>query len=203
MAAMEKRRAIVAITGASGVTIGIRVAKALADAEAEVFCVVSDAAAKIIPQEIENADDAKLALQNLCQKNEYGKIEKIKFFDERDFYAPPASGSFRFDAMAIAPCSMTTLGKLANGIADNLIVRAAEVALKERRRIVVVPRETPLALTHIRNMETLALAGAVILPPVISFYNKPESAADMADIIAARIVQAMGFKQTTVKEWGM
>ena len=198
MAAMEKRRAIVAITGASGVTIGIRVAKALADAEAEVFCVVSDAAAKIIPQEIENADDAKSALQNLCQK-----IEKIKFFDERAFYAPPASGSFRFDAMAIAPCSMKTLGKLANGIADNLIVRAAEVALKERRRIVVVPRETPLALTHIRNMETLALAGAVILPPVISFYNKPESAADMADIIAARIVQAMGFKQTTVKEWGM
>ena len=98
---------------------------------------------------------------------------------------------------------MKTLGKLACGIADNLIVRAAEVALKERRRLVVCPRETPLALSHIRNMETLFLAGATVLPPCVSFYGKPKTADDIADTIAARIVQAMGFKQTFIREWGL
>ena len=130
------------------------------------------------------------------------KIENISFFDESDFSAPPASGSFFFDAMAVIPCSMKTLGKIANSIADNLVVRAAEVALKERRTLVVVPRETPLALTHLRNMCSLSEAGASILPACPAFYQKPKSVADIADFIAARAAMAMGFKQNIFKEWG-
>ncbi len=196
---MNKKRAVVAVTGASGVTIGIRVSGMLARADVDVYCIVSDAAARIIPAEIRGAADARAAFDAVL-----GEFPaNIRIFDERNFDAPPASGSFKFEAMAIAPCSMKTLGKLACGIADNLIVRAAEVALKERRRLVVCPRETPLALTHIRNMETLCMAGAVILPPAISFYGEPKTAGDAADTIAARIVQSMGFEQDTVKEWGL
>ncbi len=198
MDSAQKKRAVVAITGASGATIGIRTAAMLVRADAEVYCIVSDAAAEIIPDEIDGAPDAAAALERLGVS-----ARTVKFFDERNFRAPPASGSFLFDAMAIAPCSMKTLGKLACGIADNLIVRAAEVALKERRRLVVCPRETPLALSHIRNMETLFLAGATVLPPCVSFYGKPKTADDIADTIAARIVQAMGFKQIFIKEWGL
>ena len=199
MASGEKRRAVVAITGASGATIGISLLAILAKNGAEIYCVISDAAAKIIPSEIDGAADAESALAMF----DSAAVNAVRFFGEDDFLAPPASGSFRFDAMAVAPCSMKTLGKIANGIADNLIVRAAEVALKERRRLVVCPRETPLALTHIRNMETLCLAGAVILPPALSFYNKPKTVRDAADTVAARIAQSMGFEQNIIKEWGL
>ena len=198
----KKKRAIVAITGASGVIIGIRLLKILALDNAEVFCIVSDCASKIIQDETD-FPDAKTALNSLLAEDQKQYLNSVKFYDEHNFYTPPASGSFYFDAMAIAPCSMKTLGKLAHGIADNLIVRAGEVALKERRRFVVCPRETPLALTHIKNMETLSLAGAVILPPMISFYNKPKTISDVADFLSARIAQSMGFNQSVFKEWGL
>lgn len=198
----KKKRAVVAITGASGVTIGIRLLKILLLDNADVFCIVSDSASEIISAET-GFSDAKNALENLLSDDQKQKLNSIKFYDEHNFYTPPASGSFYFDAMAIAPCSMKTLGKLAHGIADNLIVRSAEVALKERRRIVVCPRETPLALTHIKNMETLCLAGAVILPPMISLYNKPKTVSDVADFISARIAQSMGFNQSVFKEWAL
>ncbi len=196
----KKQRAVVCVTGASGVIIATFLLKHLLLADADIFCVVSDAAKKIIPVETD-APDLKSALKNLLPNDP--RIDSIKFFDEDNFNAPPASGSFYFDSLVIIPCSMKTLGKIANGIADNLIVRAADVALKERRRIVVCPRETPIALTHIRNMETIALAGAIVMPPAISFYNKPKTANDVADFIAARITQSMGFKQSSFKEWGL
>ena len=97
---------------------------------------------------------------------------------------------------------MKTLGKIANSIADNLVVRAAEVALKERRRLVVVPRETPLAITHLKNMLELAQAGAVVLPACPAFYHNPKSAGDLVDFVAARVVSSMGIKQDFLKEWG-
>ncbi len=196
----KKKRAIVAITGASGVIIGALVIRHLLNDNADVFCIVSNAAKKIIPTEMDFAD-IKSLLKNLTQNDP--KVNDIKFFDEDDFSAPPASGSFHFDAMALAPCSMKTLGKIANSIADNLIIRAAEVAIKERRRLVVCPRETPLALSHIRNMETLFLSGAVILPPSIPFYAKPQTTLDAANLISARIVASMGFQQSDFKEWGL
>ncbi len=165
----KTKRVVVSITGASGVIIGALLIRHLLKADADVFCVVSNAAKKIIPTETD-FDDIKSLLKNLLPNDP--RVDDVKFFDEDDFSAPPASGSFNFDAMAVAPCSMKTLGKIANSIADNLVIRAAEVAIKERRRLVVCPRETPLALAHIRNMETLFLSGAIVLPPSIPFYAK-------------------------------
>ena len=129
-------------------------------------------------------------------------MENLNMCEIDDFYAPPASGSFKFDAMCILPCSMNTLGKIAGSIADNLLVRAAEVALKERRRLVVCPRESPLALSHIENMKTLFLSGAVVLPVCPAFYNKPKSITDIADFTASRAAAAMGF-DGNLAEWGI
>ena len=198
----EKKRAVVAVTGASGIIYALRLLKVLMDNNAEIFCIATNSAKEILPCETGGAKDIYGALSRECPKEYAEKIENISFFDESDFSAPPASGSFFFDAMAVIPCSMKTLGKIANSIADNLVVRAAEVALKERRTLVVVPRETPLALTHLRNMCSLSEAGASILPACPAFYQKPKSVADIADFIAARAAMAMGFKQNIFKEWG-
>lgn len=196
-----KKRAVVAVTGASGIIYGLRLVKMLLAQECELFCIISRAAAEMLPAETGGARDAAQALGNICTESEIQKLGKVRFFDEDDFYAPCASGSFMFDAMAIAPCSMKTLGKIAAGIGDNLIIRAAEVALKERRKLVLVPRETPLALTHLRNMCAVSEAGGVILPACPAFYQKPESVDALVDFVCARAVSAMGFKQDFLKEW--
>ena len=196
-----KKRAIVAITGASGIIYGLRLIKMLLAQNCGLFCIISRAAEEILPAETDGAQNALQALENICTKDEAQKLKSVKFFEEDDFYAPCASGSFMFDAMAIAPCSMKTLGKIASGVGDNLIIRAAAVALKDRRRRVVVPRETPLALTHLRNMCTVSEAGGVILPACPAFYQKPESVDALADFVCARAVSAMGFKQDFLKEW--
>jgi len=194
-----KSRAVVAVTGASGLIYAVRLLRILALSDCEISCIVSDAAMAMIPSEL-GAPDIQSALASALTGEK--PVAQIKFYSESDFFAPPASGSFRFDAMAVIPCSMKTLGKMANSIADNLIIRAADVALKERRRLVVVPRETPLALTHLRNMCALSEAGAVILPACPAFYNSPKTVEDLADFVAARTASSMGFEQNILKEWG-
>jgi 4-hydroxy-3-polyprenylbenzoate decarboxylase len=113
-----------------------------------------------------------------------------------------ASGSNADDAMAICPCTMGTLGAIAAGIADNLIARAADVMLKERRRLVLVPRETPLSTIHLDNMLTLARAGAVILPPAPGFYTRPQSVGDLVDFVVARVLDHLGIRHELVQRWG-
>ena len=151
-----------------------------------------------------------------CFAHSYGEVQELddeldkmlkdrgveKIYNEDDFFAPMASGSFYFDCAVVVPCSMKTLGKIANSIADNLIVRAAEVALKERRKLIVVPRESPLATTQIRNMLTLSQAGAIILPASPAFYHKPKTIDNLIDFVVARILSAIGLNQELVKEWG-
>ncbi len=200
---MGKKRVIVAITGASGTIIGIHLLKILLRENVDIFCIVSTCAKKIIADEIENATDVISALKIVSNNCNLENIDNIKLLEQNDFYAPPASGSFYFDAMAIVPCSMNSLGKLANSIADNLIIRSADVALKERRRLVICPRETPLALTHLQNMCKLSQAGAIIQPPLPAFYAKPKTVDDIAEFIAARIAQSMGFRTNLIKEWGL
>ena len=136
-------------------------------------------------------------------EEELKKVGIDKIYQEDDFSAPMASGSFKFDAMVVVPCSMKTLGKIANSIADNLIVRAAEVALKERRKLVIVPRESPMAMTQIQNMLTLSQAGAIVLPASPAFYYKPKTIEDMVTFIATRILISLEIEQTFLKEWGM
>ena len=187
----QTKRIVVAITGASGIPYAESVIKMLLKSNNQIFCAISNAA-KIVAKQEMNID-----LQAMLQR-----IGVEKIYQEDDFYAPMASGSFYFDAMAIVPCSMKTLGKIANGIGDNLIVRAAEVALKEHRRLVIVPREAPFATTHLKNMFELSQYGAVILPASPAFYHKPQKISDLIDFVASRIVASLGIKQDFLKEWG-
>lgn len=206
MTQYEDLRLVVAITGASGAVYGIDLISSLLEnfARARVDCVATKSALEIIKMEL-NADDVKSALRarlSSTKKLLEEDFERLTIFDEDNWRAPIASGSFHFDAMAISPCSMKTLGKCANSIADNIAVRAAEVALKERRRLVIVPRETPLALTHLDNMRKLCAAGAVILPACPAFYNAPRTIEDNIKFITARTISAMGLRQNLIKEWG-
>ncbi len=121
--------------------------------------------------------------------------------DERDLTAPSASGSNKFEAMVVIPCSTTTLGKLAHGIADNLITRSGEVFLKERRKLILVPRETPLSLIQIKNMELLTLAGAHVIPATPSFYGNPKTIEDVVDTVIARVYDHAGIQAEVSKRW--
>lgn len=188
----DKKRIVLAVTGASGLQYAIRTAEMLSEAGCEIFCCATECAKKVAQTELET--DLTQALLN---------AGATRVYSENDFSAPMASGSFYFDAMAVVPCSMKTLGKIANSIADNLAVRAAEVALKERRRLVVVPRETPMSAAQIKNMLELSLAGAVVLPASPAFYNKPQSVDDMVGFVAARITASLGVRQNFLKEWGV
>lgn len=197
----QKRRVVVGISGASGIIYAVHLLKILLESDAEVFYIPTAAALRILYDEtgLDNFGDAVLSIA----KNNDDILKNLKLCDIADFYAPPASGSFRFDAMAVLPCSMNTLGKIAHSIADNLLIRAADVALKERRKFVICPRETPLAYTHIENMRILSLAGAVIMPAAPSFYTKPKTIDELAKFFSARVAQTMGFSQNNIKEWGL
>ncbi len=192
---MKDKRIVIGISGASGMPYAKRLLEFFASGGANVFCVISEDAKSIFK------DECSLDFFDFS-KDISDKFKNVQFFNNNNFYAPIASGSFYFDAMAICPCSMKTLGKLASSIGDNLLVRAAEVALKERRKLVLVPRETPLALTHLRNMCTLAESGAVILPAMPAFYGKAKTVDNLIDFIVARTVSAMGFRNDLISEWG-
>jgi len=125
----------------------------------------------------------------------------VKEWDEKDLTAPVASGSNKFEAMVVIPCSTGTLGKLAHGIADNLITRSGEVFLKERRKLILVPRETPLSLIQIKNMELLTLAGAHIIPATPSFYGQPKTIEDLVDTVIARVYDHVGIDAAVSKRW--
>jgi 4-hydroxy-3-polyprenylbenzoate decarboxylase len=179
---------VVAITGASGIAYGVRLLEALKEAGAETSLVLSEDGEKVLRLETEwtPAGVRKLATRNYPNGN---------------MAAPIASGSRPFDAMAICPCSMSTAGKLAAGISDNLITRAASVALKERRRLVVVPRETPLSSIHLRNLAVLAEAGAIVLPAAPAFYGKPGKVEDLVDFIAGRALDVLGIPNKLYRRW--
>lgn len=125
----------------------------------------------------------------------------VKEWGEKDLTAPAASGSNKFEAMVVIPCSTGTLGKLAHGIADNLITRSGEVFLKERRKLILVPRETPLSLIQIKNMELLTLAGAHVIPATPSFYGNPKTIEDLVDTVVARVYDHVGIEAELSKRW--
>jgi 4-hydroxy-3-polyprenylbenzoate decarboxylase len=188
---MEKRvpalamRTVVGVTGASGAPYAYRLLETL---EGEIDLILSRDAEEVIRLETgrEPADLAKLATRT---------------FRNEDMAAPPASGSYPFDAMVIVPCSGTTLAKVAAGIADNLITRAAAVALKERRTLILVPRDTPLSPIMLENLVKLANAGATILPAMPGFYHRPKTVQQLVDFVVARILDHLGQKQDLVEPW--
>ncbi|MDD5210198.1 MAG: UbiX family flavin prenyltransferase [Elusimicrobiales bacterium] len=192
----------VAITGASGPILGIRLIEELLNSGKPVYAVVSDAAWSVIAHELSyrKAGPAPLAAL-LSKRGRTSSLKLLKEFDSHDFFSPLASGSSPFEAMAVAPCSMKTLSAAASGYADSLITRACDVALKEKRKLILVPRETPLSAIHLENMLKLSRAGAVILPPVLGFYSRPGTIDDMVDFVTGKILNLLGVKHRLFKSW--
>lgn len=194
---------VVAITGASGFQYGLRLLQCLVAAEQSCYVVVSRAALKVA--EVESglsfsSDMTELQQQLIAHCN--AKPGQLQLFDREDWMAPPASGSGRWRSMVVCPCSTGTLSAIATGASNNLIERAADVAIKERKKLILVPRETPLSAIHLENMLKLSQLGAVILPASPGFYQRPQSVGDMIDFIVARILNQLGMEQTLLPGWG-
>lgn len=184
----DSRRLIVAITGSSGPHYGVRLLEVLRDAGVETHLILSAAAHRTIEYEM-GREPAEVAALASC------------LHDERNIGASIASGTFVTGGMVIAPCSIRTLSAVANSANDNLVARAADVCLKERRRLVMVVRETPFHSGHLRLMLQAAEAGAVILPPVPAFYHRPESVQDLIDHTVVKVLDQFGINTDLIQRW--
>ena len=193
-----------ALTGASGMPYGLRLLECLLVAGCKVQLLYSQAAQIVAKQEMDfelpsRPSDAKIALlKQFITVNP----ENLSVFGREEWFAPVASGSNPPDAMVVCPCSMGTLAAIAQGLADNLIERAADVVLKEQRKLILVPRESPFSTIHLENMLRLSRAGAVILPPNPGFYQHPKTVADMVDFVVARILDQLAIPHQLMQRWG-
>jgi len=185
----QMRKVVIAITGASGsiyAQLLINKLKIIQSQWNELAIIFSDNARSVWETELGNSNHTSLDLP---------------VYEKNDFSAPFASGSGQFDTMIIIPCSMGTLGRISNGISSDLITRAADVILKERRKLICVARETPYNLIHIKNMETVTLAGGIICPATPSFYSQPKTIEDVAATVVDRVIDLAGFKLDSYR-WG-
>jgi 4-hydroxy-3-polyprenylbenzoate decarboxylase len=197
------RTITLAFTGASGMPYGVRLLECLLAAHARVYLLYSPAAQVVARQECDIVLSAQPREAARMLGERYGAREgQLEVFGREDWLSPVASGSNPGDAMAICPCTMGTLGAIAGGMADNLIERAADVMLKERRPLVLVPRETPLSTIHLTNMLRLAEAGAVVLPPNPGFYDRPQSVSDLVDFVVARVLDHLHVDHALGPRWG-
>lgn len=193
-----------ALTGASGMPYGLRLLECLLAAGCRVQLLYSQAAQIVARQEMDfelpsRASEAKTAL---LAKLPAVDGKNLEIYGREEWFAPVASGSNPPDAMVVCPCSMGTLAAIAQGLSDNLIERAADVVLKEGRKLVLVPRETPFSAIHLENMLRLSRAGAVILPPNPGFYHHPQSVQDIVDFVVARILDQVGVEHSLMARWG-
>ena len=196
------RRVAVGITGASGAVYAVRTVAALLSAGAEVELVVSDFGRRLLRDELgETASVDALPDYLLNRYGESVQAGTLTVHRNRDVGASIASGSYACESMVIVPCSMKTLAGVAHGLSRTLIERAADVMLKERRPLVVVPRETPMSLPQLRNMVACAEAGAMVLPAMPAFYQGPRTLDDLADFMAGKIVSALGFAHQLYPPW--
>jgi 4-hydroxy-3-polyprenylbenzoate decarboxylase len=196
-------RIALAWTGASGMPYGTRLLECLVQAGHDVLLVYSQAAQIVAKQELGLSLPARAADAERMLIERYPAARgRLKVFGRDDWNAPIASGSNPPDAMIVCPCSMGTLAAIAAGLADNLIERAADVALKEGRRLVLVPRETPFSALHLENMLKLARLGCAIIPPSPGFYHRPENIQDLVDFVVARILDNLGVEHALVARWG-
>jgi 4-hydroxy-3-polyprenylbenzoate decarboxylase len=188
---------VFAITGASGALYGVRLLQQLVAAEQPVSLIVSSHGLRLLETEttIKTLDDLRTAV------GAKGWDTYVKTYANEDRGAPPASGSALSAGMVICPCSMGTLSAISVGASRSLIERAADVALKERRKLVLVPRETPLSAIHLQNMLRLSRAGAVVLPAAPAFYHRPEKISDLVDFVVARVMDQLGVAHTLGKRW--
>jgi len=180
---------VVAMTGATGAVYGVRMLEVLRDLGVRTELIVSDWA------------ETNLRLETGRSVQEIRELATVTY-SATNQAAPISSGSYRVDAMAIVPCSMKTLAAIASGYADNLIHRAADVMLKEKKTLILAPRETPLNAIHLRNMLELARLGVTIMPPMPAFYNKPQTIQDLIDHFVARVLDQLGYETDLAKRWG-
>ncbi len=198
---MSLKRYVLAITGATGPIVGLRVLRELSR-NSEVHVIISETSFSIIREETgidwTGADEA--GVQDKIRA--FAGSDNIHFYADRNFHAPVASGSFSTDGMFVAPCSMKTLAGIACGYANGLVERAADVTLKEGRPLVLSPRETPFSAIHLENMLKLSRIGVRIVPPVIGFYHRPGGLDDVIDFIAGKILDSMGVEHRLFRRWG-
>jgi 4-hydroxy-3-polyprenylbenzoate decarboxylase len=188
-ASSPSKRIIVAISGASGAIYGVRLLQVLRElGQVQTHLTVSDAGLLNVQQELDMSRAQLEALADVA-------------YPVREVGAAIASGSFQCDGMVVAPCSMRMLAAVAHGLSDNLMARAADVMLKERRRLILMVRETPLNLAHLRNMTSVTEMGGIIFPPVPSFYHRPQTLADMVDHTVSRVIDLMGMPQPHAPRW--
>lgn len=194
----------IAITGASGAPYALKLLHELVKLGHNVYVSISRDGLSIINDETGLLlKGSETEIQYALERQLDAKEGQIQYFDEENMYAAIASGTVPVDAMAVIPCSMKTLAAIANGYASNLIERAADVMLKEKRNLIVVPRETPLSSIHLRNMLTLAEAGCRVIPAMPAFYHNPKRIQDMVDFIVGRVMDAMGIPNDLSPRWGM
>lgn len=187
---MDKKKVFLAASGASGTTYAVKLAQHLGSLDnVELHLIISNAALKVMELETDFKPEDLTGCADFV-------------YQQENIAAPPASGSWRHAGMIICPCSMATLAAIAQGLGSNLIHRAADVCLKERRKLILVTRETPLNLIHIRNMETVTLAGATVMPASPGFYHAPKSIDDMAAHMAGRILEQMDISHDLYRPWG-
>jgi 4-hydroxy-3-polyprenylbenzoate decarboxylase len=195
---------VVALTGASGAPYGVRLVETLLAAGRTIHLVISPAAVEVVAQELDrtvrlaNFDLADLLGPSASQ----AQPGQVQYHHVNNFRAGIASGSFLTGGMVVCPCSMGTVAAIAHGLSQNLIHRAADVHLKEKRKLILVPRETPLHLIQLRNLTTCAEAGAVILPAMPAFYTKPTTLDDQVNFIVGRICDQLGVEHRLLRRWG-
>ncbi|MBI5919817.1 MAG: UbiX family flavin prenyltransferase [Nitrosomonadales bacterium] len=192
-----------ALTGASGLPYALRLLECLLQSGQRVHLVYSQAAQIVAAQELELTLPSRPIEAEKMLREHIGEFSgELRVFGRDDWFAPMASGSNPGDAMVICPCTMGTLAAVAAGLSDDLITRAADVMIKEKRQLILVPREAPFSVIHLENMLKLAQAGAVILPPNPGFYHHPQSVLDLVDFVVARILDHLGVAHTLVQPWG-
>ncbi len=190
----KQKRLMVAISGASGAVYAKRLLEVLPQAYETIYLCATDMGKAVLEKELGVSYPGAVLPA--------GKESAFRVIDHTDLFAPPASGSHDYDGMVAIPCSMGLAGRIAAGVSDDLITRAADVCLKERRKLVMVVRETPFNLIHLRNLTTLAEAGAIVLPAAPGFYNDPQSIGDLVDYVVDRVLRALELDIRLAPEWG-
>jgi len=203
MTIKEHTPVIVALTGASGVLYALRLLECLIGADRPVYLMVSKAAQIVLSMETELNVPGKAAdIEHFFTEYYHAKKGQIKVFSQQQWTAPIASGSHKAQSMIVCPCTTGTLAAIANGNSDNLLERAADVMLKEKRQLLLVVRETPFSNIHLENMLRLSQAGATIMPANPGFYNKPENIGDIIDFMVSRMLDHLKIDHNLMPRWG-
>jgi 4-hydroxy-3-polyprenylbenzoate decarboxylase len=192
---------MIGVTGASGSILAERLIEECLPKVERIYLTITETGKQVIPHELDGLRQGFSLVRTAKGEIDEAFRSSLRVFDIQDFFAPIASGTSAATAMVVVPCSMGTMARIAHGMSLNLLERSADVMLKERRKLIIVPRETPLSSIHLDNMQVLCRAGAIILPPMPGFYQKPKSFEEVVDFIVGRIMEALEIPHQLYKPW--